>query len=91
MNATKNRHPDAARSQLRAAVAILDAQIVQLPGSDSGLASSWANLVGLLALGPEPELRECPVCGNFGMRKATLCGHCWTKLPPLADTRTAGT
>ena len=48
------------------------------------LTASWAELVKVLALGPEPELRECPVCRQTGMRAATLCGYCWTKLAPLA-------
>lgn len=48
------------------------------------LTASWAELVKVMALGPEPELRECPVCHQSGMRAATLCGYCWTKLLPLA-------
>src|SRR5512138_1046598 len=47
------------------------------------LAASWAELVKVMALGPEPKLRECPVCHKTGMRAATLCGYCWTKLLPL--------
>jgi len=46
------------------------------------LAASWAELVDLLALGPAPELRECPGCGHTGMSAATLCGYCWTRLTP---------
>ena len=48
------------------------------------LTASWAELVKVMALGPEPELRECPVCHQAGMRAATLCGYCWTKLTPIA-------
>lgn len=48
------------------------------------LTASWAELVKVMALGPEPELRECPVCHQTGMRAATLCGYCWTKLVPIA-------
>ena len=53
----------------------------------SGLTTSWAELVEVMALGPEPD-RECPVCHHVGMRDATRCGFCWTKLahlPPAAS------
>lgn len=81
-------HPDAARSRLRTAIAAIEVEIARLPeqvtaGGVAGLRSSFSELVSLLALGPEPEIRECPVCGRIGMRAATLCGYCWTKLPPL--------
>ena len=48
------------------------------------LTASWAALVKVMALGPDPELRECPACHQTGMRAATLCGYCWTKLSPIA-------
>jgi uncharacterized paraquat-inducible protein A len=48
------------------------------------LARPWTELVELLALGPEPETRECPVCHETGMRAARICGRCWTKLDPVA-------
>ena len=88
---------DPARSRLRATVASIDAQIASLkaaPAADgegaaktdtSVLSSAWADLVGQLALGPEPELRECPFCHKFGMRAAKVCGSCWTKLTPPTD------
>ncbi len=47
------------------------------------LRASWARLVGFMALGPAPELRDCPKCGHSGMRAATLCGYCWETLVPL--------
>lgn len=57
-------------------------------GADTAaLLASWAKLVEFLALGPAPELRDCPFCGSVGMRAATRCGVCWRKLdpsPPLA-------
>ena len=51
------------------------------------LRAAWADLVDQLALGPEPELRECPFCQHVGMRAATRCGHCWKRLtpPPRGD------
>ncbi len=48
------------------------------------LRTSWERLVTWLALGPAPQLRDCPKCGRSGMRDATLCGYCWEKLPELA-------
>jgi hypothetical protein len=49
------------------------------------LIASWARLVELLALGPAPQLRQCPRCGNSGRRAAIRCGHCWSPLAPLAQ------
>ena len=72
--------PHAARAPLRALVATIDREMSQ----SSELRSSWAKLVDLLALGPAPEVRECPVCQQMGMRDATRCGHCWTVLLPVA-------
>jgi hypothetical protein len=46
------------------------------------LRASWAKLVAALALGPAPELRDCPTCRRDCRRAATLCGNCWTKLMP---------
>jgi hypothetical protein len=48
------------------------------------LMASWGELVELLALGPPPEIRECPACQHVCMRAATLCGHCWARLTPLS-------
>jgi hypothetical protein len=44
------------------------------------LQASWVRLIDLLALPPPAESRQCPRCGNVGMRAATLCGYCWTPL-----------
>jgi hypothetical protein len=52
------------------------------------LVRSWGRLVDFLALGPAPELRDCPHCGASGMRAATRCGRCWQKLVP-PDPRSA--
>jgi hypothetical protein len=83
-------YPDAARGALRAIVAMIDREMSRLSeptrsesnGTTNELRSSWTELVELLALGPVPEVRECPVCRHIGMRAATRCGHCWTKLSP---------
>ncbi len=102
MNSPRFSVPDAARSRLRATVATIEREIARLPGQvtdddggsqPNGLAAACADLVEQLALGPEPEVRACPVCKHIGMRAATLCGHCWTKLTPPTDdeAETSGT
>jgi len=87
------RLTDAARSRLRVTLANLEHELVRLPpatdGSRTDLWSSWAALVDQLALGPEPPVRECPVCKHVGMRDATLCWHCWTTLRPPTDDGTS--
>ncbi len=74
---------------LRPIVEKVDREMSRLlvrPGADTAaLLSSWADLVEFLALGPSPELRDCPYCGSGGMRGATRCGACWKKLAPLAS------
>ena len=101
MNSRGRSVPDAARSRLRASVSTIARQISRIPAQVTGedgenplhaLLASWSDLVEQLALGPEPEVRECPVCQHIGMRAATLCGHCWTRLtPPPHEDRTSGT
>ena len=73
--------PDGARSRLRATIAAMEREAALLAGSES-LKASLADLVDQLALGPEPDVRDCPVCGEIGMRAATVCSYCWTKLTP---------
>jgi hypothetical protein len=78
---------------VRAAVEAVEREFGQLAkrasvddqASLSGLRAAWSNLVGVLALGPRPELRECPQCGSVCMRAATRCGNCWRKLAPPRD------
>lgn len=76
--------PDAARSRLRATVAKLELDVSRLSATNDAatLRSTLADLVDQLALGPEPELRACPVCHQLVNRPATLCSNCWTKLTP---------
>jgi len=71
---------------LRAIVAAIDRQMSELPqATTSELRGSWIQLVKLLALEPEPQLRACPACNHVGMRGATRCGYCWIQLSPLPD------
>jgi len=75
---------DPRRSRLRATAATIDDEISQLPIEDRPrLVAAWADLVEQLALGPEPEVRQCPACHRTCMRDATACGHCFRPLPPL--------
>src|SRR6478672_6441345 len=90
VNGQQFKLADDERARLRAIVATIDREMSHLPGSATtggtdGLIVSWAELVKLLALGPAPEVRECPVCKHIGMLTATLCGYCWTKLSPFSS------
>ena len=62
-------------------------ELVTAIGSDMSERSKptkdqWAELVGLLALGPSPVRRECPFCKQVVMMAATRCGYCWKPLTP---------
>ena len=78
---------------LRAAVASLDHEIDRLANrsatagdeTTAALLTSWREFVKMLDLGPPPRLRVCPVCGHTGMRAATRCGYCWSKLAALPE------
>jgi hypothetical protein len=76
---------DAETARLRMLITTVGGQLAGTAASE-GLKGSWAEMMTLLAVGPAPEVRACPVCGNFGMRAATLCGHCWARLQPLPAT-----
>ena len=91
MNGERFHHREADTVRLRTVIAEIDRELSLLPTpEDDGVAAtrplrrSWAELVELLALGPAPETRLCPTCGQVGMRAATRCGYCWSKLSPLA-------
>jgi hypothetical protein len=99
MNDSRDTVPDSRRSRLRATIAVIQRELARLPAditndnratpADS-LRASVADLVQQLALGPEPEYRTCPACQRIDMRAATLCGHCWTKLPPIVPAAAVG-
>lgn len=82
-----NTYTEATATKLRSIVARIEEDIAQTPPS-AALRSAWTELVGVLALGPAPETRECPACHAIGMRAASRCGQCWIaleKLPPLSQ------
>jgi hypothetical protein len=55
----------------------------QAVGSTSGLVTAWDDLLKVLAVGPEPDLDECPYCARVIVRGATRCRECWRKLSPV--------
>ena len=86
-------HDSTQKTRLRTLVGMVEGQMARSSAQASTpqervalaeLRDPWTELVQLLALGPEPEVRECPVCHHTGMRAARICGHCWTKPDPLA-------
>ena len=74
---------DKSLAELRTLIAIVEQELVAGPPSPK-LRTAWADVVNALALGPAPELRDCPSCGEVGMRAATRCSRCWSALPALA-------
>ena len=62
---------DVTCTKIRATLATMEGEIASLPGGAPDLRASYAELVKQLALGAEPETRECPTCKHMGMRKAT--------------------
>ena len=80
-------YTDQAVTKLREIVAVIEQEIQQRPPTPA-LGAAWTRLVAVLALGPEPQKRECPTCHAMGMRAASRCGNCWAALeplPPLAE------
>jgi hypothetical protein len=57
------------------------ATTAERPTPGAALDTAWSNLVEMLDLGTEPEMRECPECGYLCPLGATRCGHCWASLP----------
>lgn len=93
MNSSFNGITDGVRAQLRAAIVDMNDHLEHLlqktssEDSAKDLAAAMASsatLVKLLALEPEPLVRECPACKRTVMRAAKLCGYCWAKLQPLS-------
>jgi hypothetical protein len=66
-----------ALDQVEREIAVL---VQGVPGEASPLRLAWSRLVAVLALEPPRAMRDCPRCGQPGMREATLCGYCWLKL-----------
>jgi hypothetical protein len=85
-------HSDAKAEKLRTIVSAIEREIAQSPPSKT-LSDAWTELVGVLALGPAPQTRECPSCHGIGMRAASRCSNCWSALellPPLVEGSTRG-
>jgi hypothetical protein len=75
-------HGDKAVATLRTLIAVIEREIASAVPTDE-LRVAWTQMVEVLALGPAPELRECPICCEVGMRAATRCMRCWSPLAPL--------
>ena len=80
-------------SRLRTMVAAVEKEMALVLGTltspetqprKAALETTWANLVGMLDLGSEPEMRACPECKHLCMIGATRCANCWKPLPALA-------
>jgi hypothetical protein len=83
MTTPRADHPDLERSRLRGLVAAIERNLHEGGSPPASLEESWTALVKALALGTEPEVRECPVCKHLAMSAATRCSNCWSKLSPL--------
>ena len=77
------------RAGLRSAVKRMEEEIARAAYSPA-LNEAWTELVGVLALDPAPEVRDCPSCGSVCMRAATRCGYCWIALPLANASRDSG-
>jgi len=49
----------------------------------TALEITWSNVVQMLDLGTEPEMRACPECKHLCPVGATRCVHGWSGLPAL--------
>jgi len=85
-------------SRLRALVATVEKEIALVPATgtaaqgappQTALEMAWSRLVGMLDLGPEPEMRTCPACKMICMLAATRCSRCWASLPALGSKEKA--
>ncbi|MFN0252805.1 MAG: hypothetical protein ACKV2T_38375 [Kofleriaceae bacterium] len=65
-----NASVDTAVTKLRAMVAVIDQEILQVPPTPA-LRTAWTELVEVLALGPTRQTRECPAGHSIGMREVS--------------------
>jgi hypothetical protein len=76
---------DPARSRLRLLVARVDDELAKVEGDRAqalvGLSGAWAKLVGELALGDEPSMRDCPHCKRSILYVAVRCRYCMSRSP----------
>ena len=73
---------DKSIATLRTLVAAIERELAGAAPTEP-LRVAWTQMVEVLALGSAPELRECAVCHEIGMRAASRCMRCWSSLPPL--------
>jgi hypothetical protein len=77
-----NSYGDKSVATMRDLVAVIDRELGSAPPGEE-LRAAWNQLVEVLGLGSAPEQRACPTCNNVGMRAATRCMFCWSRLQPL--------
>jgi hypothetical protein len=73
---------DKSLGELRSLITVIEREFAGAP-PPAALRAAWAQMVEVLAIGPAPELRECPTCGELGMRAASRCIRCWSSLAAL--------
>jgi hypothetical protein len=75
-------------ARLRTIIATIDHQLAHRDEKQTvELTRAFAELVQVLALGPEPEVRTCPSCHKTVRLAATLCGYCWARLTPITPQK----
>ena len=73
---------DKSLETLRSLITIVDRELPKATASPE-LQAAWDDMVKTLALGPAPQLRQCPRCNASAMRAATRCSSCWVALEAL--------
>jgi len=75
-------------ANLRSLVTVIERELASTTAPEE-LRAAWTQMVDALALGAAPDLRECPSCGEVGMRAATRCMRCWSRLAVLPTATAA--
>ena len=83
---------DAKTANLHIVMSVIEHKLAELGANDAEtvaeLKAFLGELVTLLALPPNHEVRDCPVCNHVVMRAAKRCGNCWSKLVPMSPVTT---
>ena len=87
-----NLSGDGALANLRVAVEAMEIAMAA-ETVPAGVRTAWTEVVRVMALGPAPQMRNCPKCAAVGFRGATRCSTCWASfeaLAPLPDSDVKG-
>lgn len=68
-------------TKLRTLAAGLESEITSAANPE--LRKQWNEFLGVLALGEEPKMRDCPTCKSPGRIAASRCSNCWSTLVPV--------